>query len=122
MTTTSASESDSRAAAGKRLDTSAAQLLTVARADAASPGAQLHCLAAVDLLRTAGANPLRAEPSPTRREPSVNRAASDRAALVSAVHAACHDLAGLPADLFARTPIANAAAHARRARELLAGD
>lgn len=106
-------------AARERLN-AAARLLLVAGA-AADPGVQLHCLAAVDLLRTAGADPRRPERSSVSLSATAGTATSDTATLKVAIRSGCSQLAGLPPDVFALAPVADAAAHARRALELLDG-
>jgi hypothetical protein len=124
-------EDNTMTAASERLNAAAGLLLGVARASSAAPGAQLHCLAAVDLLHTAGADPRR----PKRPGTSVSSATFGSAAsatsttpttpttamLAVAIRSGCSQLAGLPPDVFALTPVADAAAHARRALELLGG-
>lgn len=95
----------------------AAAWLLLDAAGAADPGVRLHCLAAVDLLRTAGADPRR----PERSSVTLSSATSDTATLKVAIRSGCSQLAGLPPDVFALAPVADAAAHARRALELLDG-
>ena len=110
-----------------RMLAAATQLVRVARCESAHPGVALHCLAAADLLRLPASPGHGAERPPASSGPAAIPAVSDAAAVAgaaaigAAVRAACTQLASLPADVFARTPVANAAAHARRALELLDG-
>lgn len=93
------------------LDCAAAQLLEVGWADpfATSPGVRLHCLWAVELLRTAGANPPRPPVGLTARE------ARPRIRLALAT------LAALPPDVAAQASVLDAAAAARAALDALNG-
>jgi hypothetical protein len=91
----------------KQLRRAAGLLTGVGQASPAStdPGVALLCLAAADDLRRLGVRPPRLTTGPTQ--------------IAEAISDALASLAALPDDIFAATPVLDAAANVRAARALL---